>query len=158
MTGRLSDDWGKSISLLLYPGMGVVVFAAVRRINGTTAALTATALLACLEPMCRYGGSGTAEMAITAFYACSLLCILRRSQQKREVGDTSCCAHCCSAWIAWTKNEGLAHGGGQRADSGDDDRKVRDGRQSRRRESWRSSSRRSICRGYFYSVGIAANG
>ncbi|HEX4053659.1 MAG TPA: glycosyltransferase family 39 protein [Tepidisphaeraceae bacterium] len=105
MTGRL-DDWGKSISLLLYPGMGVVVFAAVRRINGTTAALTATALLACLEPMCRYGGSGTAEMAITAFYACSLLCILRW-QETGSWGYIVLCA-LFSAWMAWTKNEGLA--------------------------------------------------
>jgi hypothetical protein len=105
MTGRL-DDLSKTIALLLYPGMGMAVFAAVRRINGMTAALTATALLACLAPMCRYGGSGTAEMALTAFYACSLLCILRW----REKGT---CGYVLlgalfSAWMAWTKNEGLA--------------------------------------------------
>jgi hypothetical protein len=105
MTGPL-DDLGKTISLLLYPGMGLAVFAAVKRINGTTAALTATALLACLEPVCRYGGSGTAEMAFTAFYACSLLCILRW----KENGDRGflVLAAIFSGWMAWTKNEGLA--------------------------------------------------
>jgi len=105
MTGRL-DDLSKTIALLLYPGMGMVVFAAVRRINGTTAALTATALLACLQPMLRYGGSGTAEMAITAFYACSILCIVRW----RETGSWGYVVLCAlfSAWMAWTKNEGLA--------------------------------------------------
>ncbi len=105
MTGPL-DDLGKTISLLLYPGMGLAVFAAVKRINGTTAALTATALLACLQPFCRYGGSGTAEMAITGFYACSLLCILRW----KENGNCRflVLAAIFSGWMAWTKNEGLA--------------------------------------------------
>ncbi|MGD0542288.1 MAG: glycosyltransferase family 39 protein [Tepidisphaeraceae bacterium] len=105
MTGRL-DDLSKTIALLLYPGMGLVVFAAVRRINGTTAALTATALLACLQPMLRYGGSGTADMAVTAFYACALLCILRWQETGRW-GYVVLCA-LFSAWMAWTKNEGLA--------------------------------------------------
>ena len=105
MTGSL-DDLCKTISLLLYPGMGLAVFAAVKRINGRTAALTATALLACLEPFCRYGGSGTAEMAITAFYACSLLCILRW-RENRDRGFLILAA-IFSGWMAWTKNEGLA--------------------------------------------------
>ncbi len=105
MTGRL-HDFGKSVALLLFPGMCAVTFAAVRRFNGTAAALTATALLACLQPMCRYGGSGTAEMALTAFYACSLLCLLRW----RETGYWGYVVLCAlfSVWMAWTKNEGLA--------------------------------------------------
>jgi urease accessory protein UreF len=105
MTGRL-DDLGKTVALLFYPGMELAVFAAVRRINGNTAALTATALLAGVEPLCRYGGSGTAEMAITAFYACSLLCILRW-RENRDRGFLVLAA-IFSAWMAWTKNEGLA--------------------------------------------------
>ncbi|MGA2441182.1 MAG: glycosyltransferase family 39 protein [Tepidisphaeraceae bacterium] len=105
MTGRL-DDLGKTISLLWYPGMLGAVYCAVRRINGTTAAVTATALLACLEPFCRYGGTGTAETALTAFYACGILCILRW----QETGDWgyAILAAIFSAWMAWTKNEGLA--------------------------------------------------
>jgi Dolichyl-phosphate-mannose-protein mannosyltransferase len=105
MTGRL-DDSSKTIALLLYPGMGIAVFAVVRRIKGTTAALTATALLACAQPMLRYGGSGTAEMALTAFYACSILCLLRW----RESGSWGYVVLCAlfSAWMTWTKNEGLA--------------------------------------------------
>jgi hypothetical protein len=105
MTGRL-DDLSKTIALLLYPGMGIAVFAVVRRINGTTAALTATALLACAQPMLRYGGSGTAEMALTAFYACSILCLLRW-QGTGSWGYVVLCA-IFSAWMTWTKNEGLA--------------------------------------------------
>jgi Dolichyl-phosphate-mannose-protein mannosyltransferase len=104
MSGRM-DDLSKTISLLLYPGMLLVVFAAVRRINGISAGLTAVALLACLQPMLRYGGAGTAEMALTAFYACSLLCILRWRESGRW-GDLALCA-VFSAWMAWSKNEGL---------------------------------------------------
>jgi hypothetical protein len=105
MAGSVGD-WGKMLALLLYPGMGAAVFATVRRFNGTTAALTATALLMCLEPMCRYGGSGTAEMALAGFYACSLLCMLRW----RETGAWGhlILASLLSAWMAWTKDEGLA--------------------------------------------------
>jgi 4-amino-4-deoxy-L-arabinose transferase-like glycosyltransferase len=105
MTQRL-DDLGKTISLLWYPGMLGAAYCAVRRINGKTAAITATALLACLEPFSRYGGTGTAEMAITAFYACSILCVLRW----QETGDWgyAILAAMFSAWMAWTKNEGLA--------------------------------------------------
>jgi 4-amino-4-deoxy-L-arabinose transferase-like glycosyltransferase len=105
MTGRL-DDLGKTISLLWYPGMLGAAYCAVRRINGKTAALTATALLACLEPFCRYSGTGTAEAAITAFYACSILCILRW----QETGNWgyAILAATFSAWMALTKNEGLA--------------------------------------------------
>jgi len=105
MTGRL-DDLGKTIALLWYPGTLGAVYCAVRRINGKTAALTATALLACVEPFCRYGGSGTAETAITAFYACSILCILR--WQETEDWGYAILAAIFSAWMAWTKNEGLA--------------------------------------------------
>ncbi len=104
MSGRM-DDLSKSISLLLYPGMLLVVFASVRRINGISAGLTAVALLACLQPMLRYGGAGTAEMALTAFYACSLLCILRWRESGRW-GDLALCA-VFSAWMTWSKNEGL---------------------------------------------------
>jgi hypothetical protein len=105
MSGRMFD-LSKTISLLLYPGMLLVVFAAVRRINGISAGLTAVALLACLQPMLRYGGAGTAEMALTAFYACSVLCILRWRGGGRW-GDLVMCA-LFSAWMAWSKNEGLA--------------------------------------------------
>jgi 4-amino-4-deoxy-L-arabinose transferase-like glycosyltransferase len=105
MTGRL-DDLGKTVSLLWYPGMLGAAYCAVRRINGKTAALTATALLACVQPFCRYGGSGTAETALTAFYACSILCLLR--WQETEQWGYAILAAIFSAWMAWTKNEGLA--------------------------------------------------
>ncbi|HEY1923126.1 MAG TPA: glycosyltransferase family 39 protein, partial [Tepidisphaeraceae bacterium] len=105
MSGRM-DDLCKTVALLLYPGMLAAVFAAVRRINGASAGLTAVALLACLQPMLLYGGSGTAEMALTAFYACSLLCVLRWRENGRW-GDLALCA-LFSAWMTWTKNEGLA--------------------------------------------------
>jgi hypothetical protein len=105
MSGRM-NDLSKTIALLLYPGMLMVVFAAVRRINGISAGLTAVALLSCLQPMLRYGGAGTAEMALTAFYACSLLCLLRWRENGRW-GDLLLCA-LFSAWMTWSKNEGLA--------------------------------------------------
>ena len=105
MTDRL-DDLGKTIAMLWYPGMLGAVYCAVRRMNCRTAALTATALLACAEPFCRYGGTGTAEMAITAFYACSILCLLR--WQETGQWKYAILAALFSAWMAWTKNEGLA--------------------------------------------------
>src|SRR5580704_6694588 len=59
MTGNL-DDYGKMVSLLWYAGMGLAVFATVRRMNGAAAALTATTLLACAAPITHFAGSGTA--------------------------------------------------------------------------------------------------
>ncbi len=105
MTGRL-DDLGKAISLLWYPGMFAAVYALVRRINGAAAALTATALTACLMPMCRFAGSGTAEAALTAFYTCGILTIVRW-RQAQAWGYLILMA-VLSALMAWTKNEGLA--------------------------------------------------
>ncbi len=105
MTGRL-DDLGKAISLLWYPGMLAAVYSPVRRMNGATAALTAAALTACLMPMCRFAGSGTAEAALTAFYTCSIFTIVRW-QQTRAWGYLVLTA-VFSALMAWTKNEGLA--------------------------------------------------
>jgi hypothetical protein len=107
MTGRL-DDLGKAISLLWYGGMLSAVFALVRRLNGATAALTATALLACSMPMCRYAGSGTAEVALAAFYTGSIVCVVGW-QQSQEWGYVVLTA-LFSALMAWTKNEGLALG------------------------------------------------
>lgn len=105
MTGQL-DDSAKAISLLWYLGMLAVVYSLVRRLNGKTAALTAIALMACSLPMCRYAGSGTAEVALTAFYACSLLCIIRWQQTASY--EYLILAALFSALMAWTKNEGLA--------------------------------------------------
>jgi hypothetical protein len=105
MTNRL-EDFCKTPALLFYAGLGAIVFATIRRLNGTTAALAGTALLLSLEPILRYGGSGTAEMALTAFYGCSLVCILRW----QESGDwgSLLLAAIYSACMAWTKNEGMA--------------------------------------------------
>jgi len=105
MTGRI-DDLSKTVSLLFYPGMCLAVFAAVRRVTGSFAAITVTALLACAEPICRYGGTGTAELPLTAFYACSLLCMLRW-RENRQIGYLILTA-ILSGWMAWTKNEGVA--------------------------------------------------
>jgi hypothetical protein len=105
MTGRF-DDCAKTIALLLYPGMCLAVFAVVRRINGTSAAFGATALLAVTQPILRYGGSGTAEMGITAFYAASLVCMVRWRETRER--NWMILAALFSAWMAWTKNEGLA--------------------------------------------------
>ena len=105
MTGRL-DDFGKMISLLWYPAMLLAVFATVRRMNGTAAALAATALLACAAPITHFAGSGTAEMAITAFFACSVICILR--WHDTGLWGYIFLAGFFGAWMAWTKNEGLA--------------------------------------------------
>jgi hypothetical protein len=104
MTGRL-DDWGKLIAAFWYLGMCLAVYASARRLNGATAALTATALLACLAPISHFGGSGTAEMAITAMFACSVVCILlwRESQRWGYV----ILAGLLGAMMAWTKNDGI---------------------------------------------------
>jgi len=105
MTGKL-DNLGKAISLLWYPGMLAAVYALVRRMNGATAALTATALTACSMPMCRFAGSGTAEAALTALYTCGILTIVRW-RQTQALGYLILTA-VLSALMAWTKNEGLA--------------------------------------------------
>jgi hypothetical protein len=104
MTGSL-DDYGKMVSLFWYFGMGLAVYATVRRLNGATAALTATALLACTAPITHFGGSGTAEMALTAFLACSVLCILRWRQT--EYWGYVILTGLLGAVMAWTKNDGI---------------------------------------------------
>jgi hypothetical protein len=108
MTGSL-DDYGKLVSIFWYVGMGLAVYATVRRLNGATAAMTATALLACAAPITHFGGSGTAEMALTAFFACSVLCILR--WRETQQWGYIILASLLGAMMAWTKNDGVAMAG-----------------------------------------------
>ena len=80
MTGRIDDGLEKAPSLLLFIGVGAAVYAAVRRFSGHAAAITMTALMLNMPAFYRYGCSGTAEMALTAFYGCSVVCLLRWQQ------------------------------------------------------------------------------
>jgi hypothetical protein len=105
MTGAL-DDLGKMVSLPWFFGMELLVFATVKRLNGWMGAITATALLGCCVPVMRYGGSGTAEMPLTAFYTGALVCIVRWRESGRW--GYVILTGVFSAWMAWTKNEGIA--------------------------------------------------
>ncbi len=105
MTERMDDGLEKAPSLLLFVGLGAAVYAAVRRFSGHAAAITMTALLLNLPAFYRYGCSGTAEMALTAFYGCSVICLLSWQRSGRW-GDLILAA-LFSACGAWTKNEGI---------------------------------------------------
>jgi 4-amino-4-deoxy-L-arabinose transferase-like glycosyltransferase len=102
----LREGLGKIPAYLFYIGTGICIYGTVRRSRGRTAAIIAAGLVLTAPVVYRYGGSGTAEMALTAFYTASILCILRWQQEQRW-GDLILCA-LFSAAMAWTKNEGQA--------------------------------------------------
>jgi hypothetical protein len=77
LTGRLGDDGQKTPGLLMYLGLVAVVYSTVRRDSGHLVAITVAAMFADLPVFFRYAGSGTAEMALTAFYGGSVVCLLR---------------------------------------------------------------------------------
>ncbi|MGD1278341.1 MAG: glycosyltransferase family 39 protein [Tepidisphaeraceae bacterium] len=106
MVGRIDDELEKAPFLLFYLGLGAAVYAAIQSRRGTTAALSATALLMTTPLMLNYAGSGTAEMALTAFYGCSIIFILRW-QERQQISDLIA-ASLLSALMIWTKNEGYA--------------------------------------------------
>jgi hypothetical protein len=106
LTGKLRDDGQKAPGLLMYLGLVAVVYSTVRRESGHLAAITVTAMFADLPVFFRYAGSGTAEMALTAFYGGSVVCLLRWWKD-RGWGDLIL-AGLFSACMAWAKNEGQA--------------------------------------------------
>lgn len=108
LTGQLNDELGKTPFLLMYLGLGAAIFSAVNRRRGQSAALIATALILTTPVMLAYAGAGTADLALTAFYACSILCILRW-QENQGTGDLLL-AFIFTVCMAWTKNEGLPIG------------------------------------------------
>lgn len=102
----LREGLGKIPAYLFYLGTGICIYGTVRRSRGRTAAIIAAGLVLTAPVVYRYGGSGTAEMALTAFYTASIICILRWQQEQRW-GDLILCG-LFSAAMAWTKNEGQA--------------------------------------------------
>jgi hypothetical protein len=105
ITGQL-DDAVKATSALWFVGTGAIIYAAAKRLSGPTAALTAIALFLCTQPVTHFAGTGTAEMALTAFFACSVFCLLR--WQETGILGYAILAAVFGAAMAWTKNEGLA--------------------------------------------------
>ena len=92
-------------SLLLFVGLGAVVYSTIRRFSGHRSAITATALLLNLPMFYNDAGSGTAEMALTAFYGCAVVCIVR--WQKRRLWSDLVMAFLFAGCCALAKNEGL---------------------------------------------------
>jgi 4-amino-4-deoxy-L-arabinose transferase-like glycosyltransferase len=105
MAGRLDDELEKSPLILLYLGMGAVVYSAIKVRRGKLAAITATTLLMCTPFMMGAAGNGTADVPLAAFYAGTLVSLLNW-QQDRRACDLALCA-LLSICMAWTKQEGL---------------------------------------------------
>jgi uncharacterized membrane protein YhaH (DUF805 family) len=106
MTGRADDELGRAPYLLMYAGMGALIYGYVKSRRGHIPAITCTTLLMTVPALLQFAGSGTAEMALTAFFAASVVCILRW-QDRRRGGDLALAAF-FSICMGWTKNEGLA--------------------------------------------------
>jgi hypothetical protein len=106
MTGDYQDESGQAAFLLMFIGLGATVFAAVRERRDAIAAATTTALLLTIPLAMRYAAAGTAEMALDAFYGCSLICIL--NYQRDETRNWLILAALFSGFMTWTKNEGTA--------------------------------------------------
>jgi dolichyl-phosphate-mannose-protein mannosyltransferase len=106
MTGKLDDGLEKVPYLMVYMGLGACVFFALRKWRGVGLALGATALLMSCPTMLEYAASGLADMALTAFYGCAIISILRwqESGDWRELALASLLGGC----MCWTKNEGVA--------------------------------------------------
>ncbi|HUB26640.1 MAG TPA: glycosyltransferase family 39 protein [Tepidisphaeraceae bacterium] len=100
------DGIGKPPFALMYVGMIALLFASMRRTHGRLIASVATMIFATLPPYTYFAGAGTAELAITVFYAGSLVCLLRWLD-RQESADLLLTALFSTA-AAWTKNEGLA--------------------------------------------------
>jgi hypothetical protein len=100
----LREGLGKLPAYLFYIGMGASIYGLLRRYRGPAPAIIAASLVLTMPVVYRYGGSGTAEMALTAFYAASIICILR--WQERQRWNDLVLAALFSAAMAWTKNEG----------------------------------------------------
>jgi len=105
MTGRIDDELGKTPSLLMYLGFGAVLYAVLKSWRGPVAALTASALFLTTPALLAFAGSGLEEMALLAFYGCSLICILRWQADQRLTDLIL--ALLFTACLAWTKNEGV---------------------------------------------------
>jgi hypothetical protein len=104
--GAGHDELAKSSSLLFFVGLSALVFSTIRRLRGTESAIGTTLLLQTLPAMLQFSGTGIADLPLTAFYAGSIICILRW-QQEQKLPDLILAA-IFSACMMWTKNEGIA--------------------------------------------------
>ncbi len=105
MAGSLDDEKEKAPQLLFYLGLGAVVYAAIRRRHGGTAAVTATTLLLCTPKMLEFAGTGDADLPLAAFYACSLVSLLNWQQDRRRADLIFTALF--TILLAWSKQEGL---------------------------------------------------
>jgi hypothetical protein len=103
MTGTL-DDAGKMPSILLAVGLPLALYSALRESRSRAVSLAAIALMLNVSTLYNCGGSGTAEMPLTAFYGGSILCLLR--WQKRGFFGDFVLAALFTAMLPLTKNEG----------------------------------------------------
>jgi succinate dehydrogenase hydrophobic anchor subunit len=103
--GDRLEDVGKVPSLLFVVGLSLAIYATLRQYRSRAVSIAVVAMLLNSGAMLRYAGCGTAEMAFTALYGASLVCVLR-FQQRGYVSDVILAA-LFSATLAWTKNEGL---------------------------------------------------
>ena len=100
------DRLSSAPDLLLFGGMGIVVFFALRQRVPLVPSLIVTALLMNLGTMYHWAGAGTAEMPLTAFYICSILCLLRWIHEGNA--GSLILSSLFTACMAWAKNEGVA--------------------------------------------------
>lgn len=106
MTASLGDEQEKTPYLLMYIGLAAGLYAALRELRPTPpGALAATLSLISLPVLLAFGGTGTAEMALIAYEAFSIVFILRWDRSRR-VGDWLA-ALLLNICMIWTKNEGL---------------------------------------------------
>jgi hypothetical protein len=105
MTGLMDGHAGKIPFVMMYIGLGMAVFGAIKSWRGPVAAATAAALLMTTPVMLNYADTATAEMALTAFYGCSIISILH--WQKEQHLNHLILALLFTLCMAWTKNEGI---------------------------------------------------
>jgi len=104
--GQTNEYLGKSVFLILYLAFVFQVFTALRwKLNRPTSLLL-TVLAVSLPPVLRWAGAGTADLALTLYYAGAVFYFLRWLEKERRSDLVMSILY--SVFMAFTKNEGFA--------------------------------------------------
>lgn len=105
MLGSADDSYGKLIYPLIYLSFVGLMFSAARRKLDLEKSLLLTALFASIPTLVRWSGTGTADMALTFFYAGSIFHLIIFLERENTFDLLLSSFYSCLCIL--TKNEGL---------------------------------------------------
>lgn len=104
--GQQDESLARMLLGLFYLLLPVILYSTMRWRLGRTSAMLLTAAQVALPTVFHWGMAGTADLAVTTFYAASV-CLLIKWIDQRQTPDLVLMG-LLSAFAAFTKNEGLA--------------------------------------------------